>query len=35
LPAHWPGSTAAAVFREYYALLYDRSNRFFDRNAGP
>ncbi len=35
LPAHWPGSTAAAIFREYYALLYDRSNRFFDRNAGP
>ena len=35
LPAHWPGSVAAAIFREYYALLHDRSNRFFDRNARP
>ena len=35
LPAHWPGSVAAAIFREYYALLLDRSNRFFDRNAHP
>ena len=35
LPAHWPGSVAAAIFREYYALLHDRSNRFFERNAHP
>ena len=35
LPAHWPGSVAAAIFREYYALLLDRSDRFFERNAHP
>ena len=35
LPAHWPGSTAAAIFREYYALLLERSNRFFELAGAP
>jgi phenylacetic acid degradation operon negative regulatory protein len=29
LPAHWPGTTAAAVFREYYAAIDEKSRRFF------
>jgi hypothetical protein len=29
VPAHWPGTTAAAVFREYYALLGPKSQRYF------
>jgi phenylacetic acid degradation operon negative regulatory protein len=30
LPAHWPGTTAAALFREYYALLARKSQRHFE-----
>ncbi len=29
VPAHWPGTTAAAVFREYYAALDPKSQRYF------
>ena len=29
VPAHWPGTTAAAVFREYYAALDAKSQRYF------
>lgn len=29
LPAHWPGTAAAALFREYYALLDAKSQRYF------
>ena len=29
LPAHWPGTAAAATFREYYALLANKAEHFF------
>lgn len=29
LPAHWPGTAAAALFREYYAILEVKSQRYF------
>ncbi|MHB8146658.1 MAG: PaaX family transcriptional regulator [Vulcanimicrobiaceae bacterium] len=29
LPAHWPGTQAAALFREYYAAIDSKSLRFF------
>jgi phenylacetic acid degradation operon negative regulatory protein len=29
LPAHWPGTAAAALFREYYAAIDDKSQRYF------
>lgn len=29
LPAHWPGTVAAAVFREYYALISKKAEHFF------
>jgi phenylacetic acid degradation operon negative regulatory protein len=29
LPAHWPGTGAAALFREYYALIFEKSQRHF------
>jgi phenylacetic acid degradation operon negative regulatory protein len=29
LPAHWPGTTAAALFREYYAAVDAKSQRYF------
>jgi phenylacetic acid degradation operon negative regulatory protein len=29
LPAHWPGTAAAALFREYYATLETKSQRYF------
>lgn len=29
LPAHWPGTAAAALFREYYAALEKKSQRYF------
>jgi phenylacetic acid degradation operon negative regulatory protein len=29
VPAHWAGTTAAAIFREYYALLGPKSQRYF------
>jgi phenylacetic acid degradation operon negative regulatory protein len=29
LPAHWPGTSAAALFREYYAVLEKKSERYF------
>lgn len=40
LPAHWPGTTAASLFREFYALLGKKSQRYFERcvagdGAGP
>lgn len=33
LPAHWPGTTAAALFREYYAAIEAKSLRFFREAA--
>ncbi len=36
LPAHWPGTAAAALFREYYATLEGKSQRYFHLCArGP
>ncbi len=29
LPAHWPGTAAAALFREYYAAIALKSQRYF------
>ncbi len=29
LPAHWPGTTAAALFREYYGAIDRKSLKFF------
>ncbi|MBV8529811.1 MAG: GntR family transcriptional regulator [Candidatus Eremiobacteraeota bacterium] len=29
LPAHWPGTSAAALFREFYAVLDAKSQRYF------
>jgi phenylacetic acid degradation operon negative regulatory protein len=29
LPAHWPGTAAAALFREFYAVLDAKSQRYF------
>ena len=29
LPAHWPGTSAAALFREYYALISSKAEYFF------
>jgi phenylacetic acid degradation operon negative regulatory protein len=29
LPAHWPGTAAAALFREYYAVLEKKSQCYF------
>lgn len=29
LPAHWPGTVAAATFREYYALISGKAEHFF------
>ena len=29
LPAHWPGTGAAALFREYYALISQKAERHF------
>jgi phenylacetic acid degradation operon negative regulatory protein len=29
LPAHWPGTAAAALFREYYAAIERKSQRYF------
>jgi phenylacetic acid degradation operon negative regulatory protein len=29
LPAHWPGTAAAALFREYYALVSNKAEYFF------
>lgn len=34
LPAHWPGTTAAALFREYYAAIDRKSLAFFFEAAG-
>ncbi len=34
LPAHWPGTTAAALFREYYAAIDSKSLRFFTEATG-
>ncbi len=31
LPAHWPGTKAAALFREYYAAVGPKSRRFVRR----
>lgn len=35
LPAHWPGTAAASLFREYYALISPKAEHFFRaaRNA--
>ncbi|MBV8842789.1 MAG: hypothetical protein JO307_08260, partial [Bryobacterales bacterium] len=29
LPAHWPGSVASGLFRQYYALIAKKAERFF------
>ncbi len=29
LPAHWPGTVAAALFREYYSLVSNKAEHFF------
>lgn len=29
LPAHWPGADAARIFREYYAIISPKAERFF------
>lgn len=29
LPAHWPGSVASGLFRQYYALIAPKAERFF------
>jgi phenylacetic acid degradation operon negative regulatory protein len=29
LPAHWPGTVAAALFREYYGLISSKAEHFF------
>jgi phenylacetic acid degradation operon negative regulatory protein len=29
LPAHWPGTVAGALFREYYAILSNKAEHFF------
>ncbi len=34
VPAHWPGTTAAAVFREHYAALDQKSQRHFHSRTG-
>lgn len=34
LPAHWPGTAAAALFREYYAAIERKSQRYFHLCAG-
>lgn len=34
LPAHWPGSVAAALFREYYGAIDAKSLQFFGAAAG-
>jgi phenylacetic acid degradation operon negative regulatory protein len=34
LPAHWPGTSAAALFREYYAAIDGKSLRFFAKANG-
>ena len=34
LPAHWPGTTAGALFREYYAAIDKKSLRFFAEATG-
>lgn len=31
VPAHWPGTTAAAIFREYYELLKMKSLRYLSQ----
>jgi phenylacetic acid degradation operon negative regulatory protein len=35
VPAGWPRTTAAALFREYYAALDERSQRYFNRSLKP
>ncbi|HZZ66308.1 MAG TPA: PaaX family transcriptional regulator C-terminal domain-containing protein [Candidatus Baltobacteraceae bacterium] len=35
LPAHWPGTRAAALFREYYALLAPKAERHFAQAQRP
>jgi phenylacetic acid degradation operon negative regulatory protein len=34
LPAHWPGTVAAALFREYYALISKKAERHFHAANG-
>lgn len=34
LPAHWPGTLAAALFREYYAAIEKKSHAFFAAASG-
>ncbi|HKU82288.1 MAG TPA: PaaX family transcriptional regulator C-terminal domain-containing protein, partial [Candidatus Tumulicola sp.] len=34
VPAHWPGTRAAGIFRSYYGQLGSKSQRYFARVAG-
>ncbi|MFN2448783.1 MAG: PaaX family transcriptional regulator C-terminal domain-containing protein [Candidatus Baltobacteraceae bacterium] len=34
LPAHWPGTVAAALFREYYALISPKAEQHFTSARG-
>lgn len=33
VPAHWPGTIAAAIFREYYAVLAPKAQHFLTRTT--
>jgi phenylacetic acid degradation operon negative regulatory protein len=33
VPAHWPGTIAAGIFREYYAVLAPKAQHFLTRTA--
>ncbi|MDQ2680329.1 MAG: phenylacetic acid degradation operon negative regulatory protein PaaX [Candidatus Eremiobacteraeota bacterium] len=35
LPAHWPGTIASALFREYYAAIAKKAQRFFASQLEP
>lgn len=35
LPAHWPGTSAAALFRQYYAAIDAKSQRYFHLCTHP
>jgi phenylacetic acid degradation operon negative regulatory protein len=35
LPAHWPGTLAAALFREYYALISNKAEHHYRASRSP
>lgn len=35
LPAHWPGSIASSLFRQYYRIISERATQFFESAVGP